>query len=68
MTFDLTEKDDALLGEPFDVSMKISNSGDLERKVNVTLTATVVNYTGVPLKTIKSATISVKIPPHQGQK
>lgn len=66
MEFSLKEKDDAMMGEDFDVEIKVKNNGKVQRKIDVTLTASVVNYTGVLQKLIKSLTTSVYIKPDDG--
>lgn len=62
MVFDLVEKDQIMIGEPFDVTVTANNKSEEERTVKVTMTATVVFYTGVPVKVIKKETYNVKAP------
>lgn len=65
--FTLIDKDDVLIGEPFDVVLKIHNKNiDKERTVKATLTATVVQYTGVPIATVKSFSKTVTLQPNAG--
>ena len=67
MVFDLIEKDDAMYGEPFDVKMRVTNNSTKERTMKVTMTATVVFYTGVPVRKIKSETYECKCPVGAGE-
>ena len=64
MTFKLVEKEDATIGEPIAVTMKVSNSSNTERVVKATLTAQVVYYTGVVAGNIKKESYSIKCTPH----
>ncbi len=60
MTFALSEKNDILIGQPFDVALKVNNKCNLDRNVKITLTATSMYYTGVPVKVVKSETYNIK--------
>ena len=60
------EKEDTLYGQPFDVVLKVTNNSKEARTVKVTLTATVIYYTGVPVREIKSETYTVDSPPDAG--
>jgi len=62
MTFDLIERDDTQLGQSFDVTLKCNNESTEARTVKITLTASIVYYTGVPVKNIKSQSFSCKCP------
>ena len=59
MKFDLIEKEQVKLGMPFNVTMKIENDSDEERTIKITLTSSVVFYTGVPAGTIKTEKYTV---------
>lgn len=56
MTFDLIEKDDIMMGQPFDVSIQCNNTASVDRSLKVTLTASIVFYTGVFVKVVKCET------------
>ncbi|CAH1779163.1 unnamed protein product [Owenia fusiformis] len=58
---DMIEKDDVLVGQPFDVVLKIKNKSAAERTVKATLTARVVHYTGVPAEIVKSESLNIKL-------
>lgn len=66
MKFDLVEKEDTMMGEPFDVRMMVTNNSKETRNVKVTLTATIVFYTGVPVCQIKSETFTIEAPEASG--
>lgn len=63
MKFDLVDREDVMFGEPFTVSVKVSNDSKEDRTVKLTLTATNVYYTGVPVKAVKSESYDVKTKP-----
>ena len=67
MFFDLIEKDDAMFGEGFSVTVKARNEGKEDRTVSVTLTARSVFYTGVPAAVIKKETYTVTAPTGAGR-
>ena len=67
MAFDLVEKEAIMMGQPFDVALTAHNKSAEERSVKVTLTATIVFYTGVPVKVVKSETYNVKAPAGSGE-
>jgi hypothetical protein len=48
-----------MFGESFDVTMNVKNNAADDRTVHVTLTATVISYTGVPQNVIKSQTSTI---------
>ncbi|KAK2155751.1 hypothetical protein LSH36_232g01006 [Paralvinella palmiformis] len=62
MKFDLIEKEDTMFGESFDVTLKVTNDNTDPRDIKATLTATVVYYTGVAVKVIKSETYNIMAP------
>ena len=66
MTFDLIKREDTMFGEPFEVTLKVSNTNTESRDVKSTLTATVVYYTGVPVKKIKSSVYNITAPANSG--
>ena len=66
MKFDLVEKEDTLVGQPFEVTMKVTNDSTEERTVKCALTAQVVYYTGVVAGVIKKDVFSVKCRPKAG--
>ena len=66
MKFDLIEKEDTMFGQPFDVTLKVTNANTEPRDVKATLTATVVYYTGVAVKVIKSNSYNIKAPGNSG--
>jgi len=61
MTFDLTDWEDTMIGQPFSVVLKVKNDNTLNRTVKVTLTASVVYYNGVMARMIKSESYEVQI-------
>lgn len=63
MEFDLMEKEQIMMGQPFDVKLKVKNNATEKRNVKVTLTATIVYYTGVPVTNIKSELYGAKVDP-----
>ncbi len=66
MDFRLIQKEDTQYGQPFDVTMKVLNNSKQARTVNVTLTATVVYYTGVAVRKIKGEKFTVEAPANAG--
>ena len=56
-----------MFGEPFDVSLKVTNTGKDERNVKLTLTASVIYYTGIPVSKIKTETFTLNAPSKSGQ-
>ena len=67
LTYSLTQKDNVVIGEPFDVVLKIRNKNtSQQRTVKTTLTSTVVKYTGVPVASIKSYSQIVTLKPNAG--
>ncbi len=64
MTFDLIERDDIMIGQPFDITLKAHNKSEQERNIKATLTASVMFYTGVTVRTIKSETYAIKATPN----
>ena len=66
MKFDLIEKEDTMFGESFDVTLKVTNDNTDPRDIKATLTATVVYYTGVAVKVIKSETYNIMAPGNSG--
>eukprot|EP00918_Siedleckia_nematoides_P033728 GHVU01073272.1.p1 GENE.GHVU01073272.1~~GHVU01073272.1.p1 ORF type:complete len:769 (-),score=118.27 GHVU01073272.1:951-3257(-) len=62
--FELVEKDETMIGEAFDVTLKVKNSSSSERNVKVILTAAIVYYTGVYVTDVKKEVIKVKCAPN----
>ncbi|RXG54888.1 Hemocyte protein-glutamine gamma-glutamyltransferase [Armadillidium vulgare] len=53
VTFDLTEIDKLLIGDPFQIKVIVKNEGDEPRTISAALTASSVFYTGVHHSVIK---------------
>lgn len=62
MSFDLINKEDTMIGQPIEVVLKVHNKSMDLRNVKATLTGSIIYYTGVPVKSIKSETYNVKVP------
>lgn len=67
MTFELINRDDTVIGQPIEVVLKVRNKSMDLRNVKATLTGSVIYYTGVPVKSIKSETYNVKVPSGAGK-
>ena len=67
MTFELIEKEEVLIGKPFEVAVKVKNTSTEHRTVKGTVTASVVYYTGVPKCQVKALPFKESLNAGQGQ-
>lgn len=64
VVIDLLEKEEVLVGKPFDVKLKVRNKSSETRTVKASVTATIVYYTGVPVDTVKSEDLNIILDPN----
>lgn len=65
--FELHQQDDILVGNPFDVVLKVQNKSRSERNVHVLVTLTAVYYTGVFKAKVKSKPFDLTLGPIKGE-
>ena len=67
MRFELEDRDGILVGNNFELSLKVTNTTRQERNVFVRLTLTSVYYTGVHKAVVKKENANVKLGPVQSE-